>query len=72
MTALDTAEVEAKAHELWKQRGSPAGPHHVDWVEAERQLLARQTSTQVPDDLPANAEEKWLADIERKQDFESQ
>jgi hypothetical protein len=59
------------ARELWKQRGSPAGPQHADWVEAERRLLARQTSAQVPEDLPINAEEKWLADIERKQDFES-
>jgi hypothetical protein len=41
-------------------------------VEAERQLLARQPAASVlPDAVPVNAEEKWLADIERKQEFDS-
>ena len=72
MSALETSEVEALARALWEGRGSPAGPTHADWVDAERQLLARQAAAAaVPDAVPVNAEEKWLADIERKQEFDS-
>lgn len=70
MSAIETAEVAALAQQIWLQRGSPPGPSHADWLEAERQLLARRAAP-VPDVVPANAEEKWLTDIERKQEFES-
>ncbi len=73
MSALETTEVEALARQVWEQRGSPPGPAHADWLEAERQLLARQASApSIPDAVPANAKEKWLADKERKEEFESQ
>ena len=72
MGASETAEIEALAWRLWEQRGCPAGPSHLDWLEAERQLQARPVAPAVADVVPANAEEKWLADIERKQEFESQ
>jgi hypothetical protein len=72
MSALTTSEVEALARAVWEARGSPPGPTHADWIEAERQLLARQAAAAaVPDAVPRNAEEKWLEDIERKQEFDS-
>ena len=70
MGASETAEIEALAWQMWEQRGSPPGPSHADWLEAERQLRAQKPAP-VADVVPANAEEKWLADIERKQEFES-
>lgn len=32
-------EIEARAYELWEQRGRPEGSPEVDWFAAETQLL---------------------------------
>ena len=34
----DTNIIEARAYELWVQRGCPIGSPEVDWYQAEREL----------------------------------
>lgn len=36
--AVNSAEIAALAHQLWKQRGCPVGSPEIDWFEAEQQL----------------------------------
>ncbi len=32
------AELQALAHQLWKERGSPVGSPEIDWFEAEARI----------------------------------
>lgn len=36
-------EIRRRAYELYQQRGCTPGQDHSDWVEAEREVLARYT-----------------------------
>jgi hypothetical protein len=36
-------EIRRRAYELYEQRGCTPGHDHSDWVEAEREVLARYT-----------------------------
>jgi hypothetical protein len=55
------------AYRLWQSRGCPEGTAEQDWLDAERQLRAMQTSAgpvdppagRQPDDPSANADAKW-------------
>jgi Protein of unknown function (DUF2934) len=35
------SEIRLRAYELYQQRGSNAGSEHEDWLQAEREVLAR-------------------------------
>ncbi|HZQ68104.1 MAG TPA: DUF2934 domain-containing protein [Terriglobales bacterium] len=39
-------EIRRRAYELYEQRGCAPGQDHLDWVEAEREVLARYTQQQ--------------------------
>lgn len=39
-------EIRRRAYELYEQRGCTPGQDHSDWVEAEREVLARYTQQQ--------------------------
>jgi hypothetical protein len=32
-------EIQARAYELWQQRGCPEGSPEVDWLAAEKEIL---------------------------------
>ncbi len=56
------------AYRLWQSRGCPEGTAEQDWLDAERQLLAIQSTARPdppasrgPDQPPANADAKWKA-----------
>jgi Protein of unknown function (DUF2934) len=55
------------AYRLWQSRGCPEGTAEQDWLDAERQLLATQSTVRpakseaVDDSPPANAAAKWKA-----------
>jgi|KBSMisStaDraftv2_1062788.scaffolds.fasta_scaffold521765_1 hypothetical protein len=36
-------EIRRRAYELYEQRGCTPGQDHLDWVEAEREVMARYT-----------------------------
>jgi len=42
--ALSPESVAARAFELWRQRGSPEGSPHVDWLRAEGELRQNITA----------------------------
>jgi hypothetical protein len=37
-TTRDNSAIEARAYELWVQRGCPIGSPEVDWYQAEQEL----------------------------------
>lgn len=40
----ETSAIEARAYELWVQRGCPIGSPEVDWYQAEEELRGGTTS----------------------------
>ena len=41
---LDLHAIRALAYRLWESRGKPLGSPDEDWLEAERQLLSKQSA----------------------------
>ncbi len=41
-------QIAARAHELWKLRGSPEGSPDVDWQQAEKELVERPEDPSKP------------------------
>ena len=39
LTQLTQQEIQARAYELWQQRGCPDGSPEVDWFAAENEIL---------------------------------
>jgi hypothetical protein len=39
LTQFTNEEIQARAYELWQQRGCPEGSPEVDWLAAENQIL---------------------------------
>ena len=85
-TKPDPQAIRDLAYRLWSQRGRPANSANEDWLEAERQLGSRESSTAkkvdeavresfpasdppasgLPDQPPANAEDKWAAAADQR------
>lgn len=52
-TEVGRTEIARLAYLLWEQNGRPEGRDQFYWLEAEKQLAARQTS--VAESVPAKA-----------------
>jgi hypothetical protein len=41
---MDQHSIRALAYKLWERRGKPQGSADEDWLEAERQLMSRESA----------------------------
>ena len=51
---LTQEQIAALAHELWRERGCPAGSDLDIWLEAERQLRGYPSRQSARDPIPAD------------------